>query len=102
MGARATSGHYFTYTRNFKTNKWTRISDEQVTEVTEEEVFKISKGIITRLFLLELTRCFIGGYKDCCAYSLFYIQEGMTPHGHSEDDLKEMSLYMDSSLEEDV
>ena len=44
MGARATSGHYFTYIYNFKTKKWNRISDEQVTEVTEEEVLKISKG----------------------------------------------------------
>ena len=45
MGARATSGHYFTYIYNFKNKKWNRISDEQVTEVTEEEVLKISKGI---------------------------------------------------------
>jgi len=86
MGARATSGHYFTYIYNFKTKKWNRISDEHVSEVTEEEVLKISKG----------------GNNDCCAYSLFYIQEGMIPHGHNEEDLKELSKIMDKNLEETI
>lgn len=44
MGSKATSGHYFTYLYNFKSKKWNRISDEKVEEVTEDEVFKISKG----------------------------------------------------------
>ena len=50
MGSRATCGHYFAYIYNFKTDKWNRLSDEQINEVTEEEVLNVSKGIAPQLF----------------------------------------------------
>lgn len=41
----------------------------------------------------------VGGNNDCCAYSLFYIQDGMQPHGHNTDDLKDLAKNMDKNLE---
>lgn len=111
MGARATSGHYFTYLYNFKTKKWNRISDEQVNEVTEEEVLKISEGFSPNFFSLSegsnrlITGgfgCLLGGNNDCCAYSLFYAQDDIEPHGHNEEELRELAKSIDKGLEETV
>ena len=49
-----------------------------------------------------MTFFYAGGNKDCCAYSLFYVQDGMNPHGHNEDELKEMCRYINGDLESNV
>lgn len=40
----AGSGHYFVFIRNPATNKWLKYNDIRVTEVDEQEVFKVSTG----------------------------------------------------------
>lgn len=55
----ADSGHYYSFIQDISTKKWWRYNDIQVSEETEENVFKEA----------------LGGWGKASAYSLLYVKE---------------------------
>lgn len=58
----AESGHYFSYIFDRFQKQWRKFNDVQVTEVTEEEVFKHAEG----------------GYQWMTGYWLIYVEENIS------------------------
>lgn len=77
----AGSGHYFAYIKDAVDNKWRKYNDIRVTEVDEQEVFKVSSG----------------GFGLSSAYCLVYVN-GSILQSLTSDNLLEsyMTLFPDS------
>ncbi|KAK9300885.1 hypothetical protein QLX08_006588 [Tetragonisca angustula] len=63
----ASGGHYYAYIKDFRTNEWFCFNDQNVTQITHDDIQKTYGGGSTRSY-------FSGAYSSTNAYMLMYRQ----------------------------